>query len=275
MPARVPQDVDLEDKLVFGLSPLRFGYVVIGMVLAAAVWAAHWPGPLPAIAVLPIAAGAILALGRWRGHRLDSLAWDIGLHIARNYHFELSKDLNSILMRRQRKPRKGHAGRVVTVTALEPGVGATTVAVELAVGLAMSGEPVQLWEPQREIHLRLGLMAPGRHQASGLELLSGYVTPIARDHVLVRSIPATELVEEAGLVVLVLAPGNEAPIPEGALPLVNRGQSADPNHPAIPDDPHIQRAEALRESALIAFPDAPASRMLRALAASLKELIHQ
>src|SRR5438876_905972 len=66
MPARVPQDVDLEDKLVFGLSPLRFGYVVIGMVLAAAVWAAHWPGPLPAIAVLPIAAGAILALGRWR-----------------------------------------------------------------------------------------------------------------------------------------------------------------------------------------------------------------
>jgi hypothetical protein len=42
----------------------------------------------------------------------------------------------------------------------------------------------------------------------------------------------------------------------------------------VPDDPHIQRAEALRESALIAFPEAPASKVLRSLAASLQGLVN-
>ena len=273
MPARVPQDVDLEDKLVFGLSPLRFGYVVIGLIVAAGVWAAQWPPPLPALAILPVAAGAALAVGRWHGHRIDTLAWDIGVHCARNYHLELSKDLDALVRRGHPKLRKGRNGRVVTVTALDSGVGATTMALELAVGLALSGEPVQLWEPGYEIHLRLGLAAQGRHEASGLELLDEHTLPVAQDQIVVRSIPAGELVEPAGLVVLVLAPGTDAP--DGVLPLVNRGASSDPATPAVPDDPHIQRAEALRESALIAFPDAPASRVLRTLAASLRELVNE
>ena len=29
MRAHVPQDVDLEDKLIYGLTPVRFGYLVI------------------------------------------------------------------------------------------------------------------------------------------------------------------------------------------------------------------------------------------------------
>ena len=269
----MPQDVDLEDKLVFGLSPLRFGYLVIGLVLAAAVWAAHWPAPLRVLAAVPLAAAVALAAGRWRGHRLDALAWDMGVHAVRNYHLELSRDIDGLLRRGQAPARKARTGRVVTVTALEPDVGATTIALELAVGLALQGEQVQLWEPRRELHLRLGLMAPGRHQASGVELLSGYVMPSAQEAVLVRSIPAGEPAEN-GLRVVVLRPSDQRALPEGALALVNRWTSSNPGHPAVPDDPHVQRAEALRESALIAFPEAPASKVLRSLAASLQELVN-
>ena len=35
MRARVPQDVDLEDTLVLGLSPTRFGYLVIAIAFEA------------------------------------------------------------------------------------------------------------------------------------------------------------------------------------------------------------------------------------------------
>ena len=119
MPARVPQDVDLEDKLVFGLSPLRFGYVVIGIIIGAGVWAVHWPMPLPLLAALPIGTGATLAVGRWRGHPLDSLAWDVATHLIRNYRVELSQDLKALLRLANRQRKASRPGRVVTVTALD------------------------------------------------------------------------------------------------------------------------------------------------------------
>src|SRR5207247_738293 len=96
VPARVPQYVDLEDKLVLGLSPLRFGYVVLGIVAAAGIWAANWPIPLPALAALPVGAGLALAVGRWHGHRLDGLAWDLGVHVVRNYQIELWRDFEAL-----------------------------------------------------------------------------------------------------------------------------------------------------------------------------------
>src|SRR5438105_2487341 len=37
MRARIPLDVDLEDKLIYGLSPLRFAYVLVAGVAAMAI----------------------------------------------------------------------------------------------------------------------------------------------------------------------------------------------------------------------------------------------
>ena len=32
MPARVPLDVDLEDKLIYGLTPMRLAYLVVSLL---------------------------------------------------------------------------------------------------------------------------------------------------------------------------------------------------------------------------------------------------
>jgi hypothetical protein len=272
MPARVPQDVDLEDKLVLGLSPIRFGYLVAGVIIAVLLWSAPWPAPLRALIALPLGSGLILALGRWRGHPIDGLIWDCSLHVLRNYRLELAQDLDGLLRIGRRTSDQGAAARVITVTALKPGAGTTTVALELAVALALDGEQVRLWEPGDQTNLRLGLMGPGRHEPSGLELLTSFVPPAARPGILVRAVPPNDPIELGGHVVMVLAPGNQPPTSAGLLPLINRGDPTNTPYPAVPDDPHIQRAETLRESTLIAFPDAPASRTFRSLAASLRQL---
>ncbi len=78
MRARVPLDVDLEDRLVYGLTPIRLAYVVLAGLGALAVWSAH---SLPSfvragLAVLLIVAGAALAWGRWRGRAADEWLMD-------------------------------------------------------------------------------------------------------------------------------------------------------------------------------------------------------
>ena len=71
--ARVPLDVDLEDRLLYGLTPLRLAYVVLAGLAGLAIWSSHW---LPTIlrgaaAIVVIGAGAALAWGRWRGRAAD------------------------------------------------------------------------------------------------------------------------------------------------------------------------------------------------------------
>src|SRR5919198_4284265 len=86
MPARIPQDVDLEDRLVLGLTPVRFGYLVIGGLAAFCVWNARW-GPLPArlALALPLLLGGVtLAWGRWRGRPLDGWVSDLALFLRAN-----------------------------------------------------------------------------------------------------------------------------------------------------------------------------------------------
>src|SRR2546427_13157453 len=76
--ARVPLDVDLEDKLLYGLTPTRLAYLVIGLLAAFSIWSTHW-APLPVRAACAIVVGAVAvtaAWGRWRGRPLDS--WVIG-----------------------------------------------------------------------------------------------------------------------------------------------------------------------------------------------------
>jgi hypothetical protein len=79
MRARVPLDVDLEDRLLYGLTPIRLAYVVLALLAAIAVWSAHWMpayvrGPLALVAV---ACGGALAWGRWRGRAADAWAVDL------------------------------------------------------------------------------------------------------------------------------------------------------------------------------------------------------
>ena len=55
MPARIPLDVDLEDKLLYGLTPTRLAYLVIALLAAFSTWSSPW-------ASAPIRAGVAVAL---------------------------------------------------------------------------------------------------------------------------------------------------------------------------------------------------------------------
>jgi hypothetical protein len=87
MNARVPQDVDLEDRLIYGLSPVRFGYLVIAALGALSAWRIDvLPVGVRAVpCMLLLAAGAALAWGRWRDRPLDHWVVDVAVYIRRNY----------------------------------------------------------------------------------------------------------------------------------------------------------------------------------------------
>jgi hypothetical protein len=75
MRARVPLDVDLEDRLLYGLTPIRLAYIVLAVLAALALWSSSSlvaPARGFASAVVLIV-GAALAWGRWRGRPAD--AW--------------------------------------------------------------------------------------------------------------------------------------------------------------------------------------------------------
>jgi hypothetical protein len=73
MLARVPLDVDLEDRLLYGLTPMRLAYAVGAVLAAFALWSSPWgPPALRAVASsLAIGVGAIMSWGRWRGMPAD------------------------------------------------------------------------------------------------------------------------------------------------------------------------------------------------------------
>jgi hypothetical protein len=87
MKARLPQDVDLEDHLIFGLTPVRFGYFAIAALLAFGVWSAPWAAPfVRASFSLPILGlGATLAWGRIRGRAMDSWVADMLVYVFSNH----------------------------------------------------------------------------------------------------------------------------------------------------------------------------------------------
>ena len=81
MPPRVPLDVDLEDRLIYGLTPTRLAYLVVAMVSGFAVWSSPWaPAAVRALAaLLIIGLGAVASWGRWRGRAADLWLVDIAL----------------------------------------------------------------------------------------------------------------------------------------------------------------------------------------------------
>ena len=83
MRARVPLDVDLEDRLLYGLTPIRLAYMVLAVLGALALWSSSWlvapvRGLLSAVVLL---IGAALAWGRWRGRPADGWLTDCALFV--------------------------------------------------------------------------------------------------------------------------------------------------------------------------------------------------
>jgi hypothetical protein len=78
MRARVPLDVDLEDRLLYGLTPIRLAYMVLAVLAALALWSSGWlfapaRGFTSAVMLL---VGATLAWGRWQGRPADGWLTD-------------------------------------------------------------------------------------------------------------------------------------------------------------------------------------------------------
>ena len=83
MRVRVPLDVDLEDKLVYGLTPMRLAYAVLAGLAAMSIWSAD-ALPLPLripMVVVVLVAGAILAWGSLRGRPADEWIIDSALFL--------------------------------------------------------------------------------------------------------------------------------------------------------------------------------------------------
>lgn len=90
MSARAPLDVDLEDKLVYGLTPTRLAYLVVSLLAAFSTWTSA-PAPVPvrmSAAAFIVVFGAAAAWGRWRGRATDIWVVYIALFVVANYRVE-------------------------------------------------------------------------------------------------------------------------------------------------------------------------------------------
>ena len=87
MPARVPLDVDLEDRLLYGLTPTRLVYLVVALLAAFSAWSGGWAPAAVRVgcAVVLAVAGAAAAWGRWRGRPVDAWLIDIALFVRATY----------------------------------------------------------------------------------------------------------------------------------------------------------------------------------------------
>lgn len=221
-------DVDLEDKLLYGLTPMRLAYLVVALLCGYAVWSPSW-APTAVRAVLGLAVvgiGATAAWGRWRGRAVDAWIADLSIFVlnTRRVSFRIPW-----FPRRDNRPsrppvkRPQHGPIEIVVAARAPRAGATTVAVELAECLAGNGYAGEMWSVR--------------------PALAGY------EH---KPTPSALLVSVAAV-----DGGRVCYLDRGSGPYVAG---------LIPEDEHVREAAALNQATVIAFPDAPASRAFRALA---------
>ncbi len=222
MRAKAPLDVDLEDKLLYGLTPMRLAYLVVGLVSGFGLWSSPWaPSPIRAFACSAVVAvGAIAAWGRWRGRAVDGWAADLVVFVVNTRRLVVDQRLLRRFRRRRVPvaPALPPSGPVViVVTGRAPKAGATTVAVELAAGLEIKGYSRERWS------VRDAPMGhPGRPSASHL-LLS------------VASVDA------------------------GRVCYLDRG--AGPSFAGvIPEDELVQKAAGLNQATVVAFPESAAGK---------------
>jgi hypothetical protein len=143
MRARAPLDVDLEDKLLYGLTPMRLAYLVVALVGGFGLWSSPWaPSPVRFVAcAVVVGAGAVAAWGRWRGRAVDGWVADLSLFVISAHRLVLDRDWRKALS----PVVPGRKPVVIVVTGRAPNAGATTVAVELAACLAVKEFPRELW----------------------------------------------------------------------------------------------------------------------------------
>jgi hypothetical protein len=126
MKARVPLDVDMEDKLLYGLTPVRLAYVVVALLAGFATWSSRWaPSPVRAIACLTLMGlGGTIAWGRWRGRPVDGWLIDICVFVTNAYRVSLDRQwINGVTRFRGISiSRKQRAPVALLLTARQPGV---------------------------------------------------------------------------------------------------------------------------------------------------------
>jgi hypothetical protein len=108
MPARVPLDVDLEDKLLYGLTPMRLAYMLVALLGGFALWSSPWSiQPVRAGAcVAVIGLGVAMAWGRWRARAADRWLSDIAIFSMRRYRVRWISRTPQWLVRIRSKRRR-------------------------------------------------------------------------------------------------------------------------------------------------------------------------
>lgn len=221
-------DVDLEDKLLYGLTPARLAYLAVALLAGLALWSSPWaPSPVRAVACLAVVGiGAAAAWGRWRGRAVDAWVADISIFVINTHRMAWNKRW---VQHHKDPPTRSPSicpptsPIEIVVAGRTPKAGATTVAIELAACLAAKGHAAELWSVRP--------------------------APAGSDHKPTAS----------GILVSVAA------VDAGRVCYLDRG--AGPSVAGlIPEDEYVRQAAALNEATVVAFPDAPASRAFRALA---------
>ena len=221
-------DVDLEDRLLYGLTPTRLAYVVLALLGAFALWSSQWaPAPVRGFAsAVVIGVGAAAAWGRWRGRAIDAWFGDLSLFVINTHRLAWDGHWPS---RRARNRISGETQRQtvgileIVVTGRAPKAGASTIAAELAACWAA--------DPPAEQLLLVRKAPPGSD----------------------RKPSATSVL----LSVAAVDGGRVCYLDRGAGPFVAA---------VIPEDDCVRKAAALGQAGVVAFPDAPASRALKGLA---------
>ena len=101
MPARVPLDVDMEDKLLYGLTPVRLGYVVVSLLGGFSLWSSPWSADaVRAVASFAVVGlGVAIAWGRWRARAADQWLADIAIYVLRRYRVVYSSRVSQWFVR--------------------------------------------------------------------------------------------------------------------------------------------------------------------------------
>ena len=228
MKAKAPLDVDLEDKLLYGLTPTRLAYIVLAMLGGFALWSSPWaPSPVRGFSTaLVVGVGAAAAWGRWRGRPFDAWFGDLSLFLINTHRLVWNKQWRLRPSERsiaRQGPRHSSSALDIVVTGRAPKVGATTVAAELAACLAANQSPPKIWS------VRTASVGSDEKPHAASQFLS--VSNVAGWRV-------CYLDRGSGTFVVAV----------------------------IPDDDHVRKAAALGQATVVAFPDAPASRALKELA---------
>ncbi len=222
MRARAPLDVDLEDKLLYGLTPMRLAYLLVGLVTGFALWSSPWaPSLVRAFACSAVVgSSAIAAWGRWRGRAVDGWVADLAVFVISTHRFVWNPSWLQRLRHRRVAvvpPPSSRTPVVIAVTGRAPKAGATTVAVELAACLEIKGYPRERWS----------------------------VRDVPVGH------PEKPSVLQPLVSVVAVGVGRVCYLDRGAGPSVAG---------IIPEDDLVRQAAELNQATVVAFPEAPASK---------------